>query len=552
MFCQEGPACGRELRTASEEGRCRVIEVSLERQSLNDISSEFFISRILNTTSENESEVSDTKWHHTCYSNFTHQGMLNRLRKKYEASKIAEPEFQTDDSEVLMAIFDKIQQGQGYQETQHPSWRSGNKHAINWEMCMFCQKMDGKNMRNVMTMGLSEKIISMAQQDLVMCVRLANISDLVAAEGKYHVQCWVTFQRKVDSSKSKSAASEQIEEFQEQGHFHCLDILCANILTGLNSGHVYDMGNIWVQFTKICANQGLQIPAKYVGRRQSFYDSIREMLGGKAGFIRPIDRKSHLLIYPTNKSDFAIAKQLESAINDDKENLEETDDLTLFPSQSNTVQELVHTALTIRKDLENTPGHSAAWGGIDQDHVAKVIPESLYIFLTVLLRGTDAIEQRSCTLDSNITGVAQDIVYLVSKKKKLTPKHVGLGLTLHQATRSEKLVELFHAADHTIGMDTIRRIDTTIASDILARYDKNGNVYIPNELVPYSPNRIVVASCDNIDVLEETIDGKNTFHCTQMMLWQRGPGHIRCERDAAKQINGAKTITKASLDRFHE
>lgn len=25
------------------------------------------------------------------------------------------------------------------------------------------------------------------------------------------------------------------------------------------------------------------------------------------------------------------------------------------------------------------------------------------------------------------------------------------------------------------------------------------------------------------DVLEETIDGKNTFHCTQMMLWQRGP-----------------------------
>ena len=67
----------------------------------------------------------------------------------------------------------------------------------------------------------------------------------------------------------------------------------------------------------------------------------------------------------------------------------------------------------------------------------------------------------------------------------LTPKHIGLGLTLHQATRSEKLVEMFHAARHTIGMDTIRRIDTTIASDILDRYEKN--VYMPYEIAPYSP-----------------------------------------------------------------
>ena len=105
----------------------------------------------------------------------------------------------------------------------------------------------------------------------------------------------------------------------------------------------------------------------------------------------------------------------------------------------------------------------------------------------------------------------------------MTPKHIGLGLTLHQAARSEKLVGLFHAAGHTIGIDTIRRVDTSIATDILNRYEENDNVYIPYEIAPYTPGRVVLASCDNIDVLEETIDGKNTFHCTQMMLWQRGP-----------------------------
>ena len=41
-------------------------------------------------------------------------------------------------------------------------------------------------------------------------------------------------------------------------------------------------------------------------------------------------------------------------------------------------------------------------------------------------------------------------------------------------------------------------------------------------MAPHTPGRVALASCENIDVLEETIDGKNTFHCTQMMLWQRG------------------------------
>ena len=83
-------------------------------------------------------------------------------------------------------------------------------------MCMFCQKSDSKNMRNVMTMGLSEKILSMTERDLVMRVRLSNISDLVASEGKYHIQCWVQFQRKVAKVKPGNA----------QKRDHCLDRLC--------------------------------------------------------------------------------------------------------------------------------------------------------------------------------------------------------------------------------------------------------------------------------------------------------------------------------------
>ena len=93
--------------------------------------------------------------------------------------------------------------------------------------------------------------------------------------------------------------------------------------------------------------------------------------------------------------------------------------------------------MSIRNDLENTPDYSAAWCGLDKEHVAKVIPQSLYTFLLVLFGGTDVFDEESSQLDDHITSIAQDICYLVSKKKKLTPKRIGLELTLHQATRSE-------------------------------------------------------------------------------------------------------------------
>ena len=62
-------------------------------------------------------------------------------------------------------------------------------------------------------------------------------------------------------------------------------------------------------------------------------------------------------------------------------------------------------------------------------------------------------------------------MYGVSNGRKLTPQHIGLGMALHQATRSTALFDLMHAANHTIGIDTVRRIDTSIAQSILQLLD---------------------------------------------------------------------------------
>ena len=48
---------------------------------------------------------------------------------------------------------------------------------------MFCQNSQLTNMHEVSTMTQ---------------VRMSNVSDLVASEGKYHLKCWVYFHRRMN------------------------------------------------------------------------------------------------------------------------------------------------------------------------------------------------------------------------------------------------------------------------------------------------------------------------------------------------------------------
>ena len=63
------------------------------------------------------------------------------------------------------------------------------------------------------------------------------------------------------------------------------------------------------------------------------------------------------------------------------------------------------------------------------------------------------------------------------------------------------------------------KLDTLLAKKTLDTMNKDGGV-IPQNLVK---NRFVHFSTDNIDINEHTLDGKRTFHATQIAAWQIGP-----------------------------
>ena len=139
---------------------------------------------------------------------------------------------------------------------------------------------------------------------------------------------------------------------------------------------------------------------------------------------------------------------------------------------------LYRVAVKVHHDVKSAPTHGCI-GNINQESVEDIIPRSLFILVSLLCMGSQEEENEADTgLKTRVLSICQDIVFVASRERKLTPKHLGLGLTLHQATRSKEFVQLLHSAGHSISYETVLRMDNSIAN-VLVRYKENGNVFEP-------------------------------------------------------------------------
>ena len=142
---------------------------------------------------------------------------------------------------------------------------------------------------------------------------------------------------------------------------------------------------------------------------------------------------------------------------------------------------MVHVALQIRGDMLLHPKLIGL--DISTDRAIDCIPDSLYMFLSLLLGGQRLLEnaERDCEKHENrrrliIINIAQDLMYTANGDKFLTPKHIGMASKLHQATRSKELVNMFHQAGHVVSYREVIKLDTALAKNTLQSMDSNGAV----------------------------------------------------------------------------
>ena len=131
---------------------------------------------------------------------------------------------------------------------------------------------------------------------------------------------------------------------------------------------------------------------------------------------------------------------------------------------------------------------------------------------------------------SRVLSIAQDLVYSVSGGKKWTPKHIGLASTLHQATRSKGLVRLFNKTGHCLSYEQVLQLDNSLAESTFKSLDETiGSVISPK----VGADNFVQYTSDNIDILDETLDGKTL---SMQPRWQ-------CGKDVKHQTNLSKTLS---------
>lgn len=105
-------------------------------------------------------------WHRQCYSDFTNREDIHRLQNRASSENLDKttPELPTAAS------------------------RRSSLNPVHWKKCIVCQT-DLKNvaLNQVQNFDTSDRILKNAMFDKEMGCRLAGISDLIAAEGKYHL-----------------------------------------------------------------------------------------------------------------------------------------------------------------------------------------------------------------------------------------------------------------------------------------------------------------------------------------------------------------------------
>lgn len=176
--------------------------------------------------------VHQIQWHRSCYSDFTHQKALDKLKSRVQPKSVTDKE-QTPST----STFSETQQEQKSLRSAHST--------MDWSKCAFCQTdIVGKAgvPTNVEIEHTSSKMLSLAQFDPTMCRRFAGVSDLMAAEGKYHLKCYVSFCRKYDKQYGEKNPSPEIICFR-------------NVMTELEKemekGHMFLLKTVWEHYSKL-------------------------------------------------------------------------------------------------------------------------------------------------------------------------------------------------------------------------------------------------------------------------------------------------------------
>lgn len=143
--------------------------------------------------------------------------------------------------------------------------------------------------------------------------------------------------------------------------------------------------DVWKRFCDLCELMNEDVPPSFKSRLSTFKQKLCESVGDIFYFYQPKNRDIHerqMLMIPT--------KRLHEMI--------QTEDEDMAPSSTHAnnvafeshIMTIVHSALICRKLLDEQPGYKGL--NVSKELARSVVPELLHLWLSVVSKGQDAID----------------------------------------------------------------------------------------------------------------------------------------------------------------
>lgn len=350
-----------------------------------------------------------------------------------------------------------------------------------------------------------------------------NGVDLLAAKAKYHRLCRVAYVNK------RNCESTVIESELHVQWVAALNLLFNEIDTEIIlKGCVVEISTLTAKMNQLLEEHGI-LESTSMCNNKKLKSLLTDHYGNKLAFQNPNDRRQSQLVYSGDMNvgeAVTSLKELNDSFNDSLLNDSFDSNASSIDVEGDDQAAILHrAALILRAELDATKGLEN-WppliGDISDENAETMISALVRDFLQLMLIGTVSPDSNnpSGSTQCRILSIAQDLLFVVSKGRKMTPKHIALGNAIHHLSRNKSLLTMVNRFGHCISHDQVMRINTAVANQLQVPPE---DITIPECI---QPNTFTQIAADNNDLLEETIDGKNTTHCTNMVVIQR-PEHIQ-------------------------
>ena len=271
---------------------------------------------------------------------------------------------------------------------------------------MFCLDATVKEkLFNAATFRKSKSILGASKYDPVIHIRLSGVSDLIAAEGKYHNSCYQRFSRR--ASKTQKSANE--------GSTVAMEWLMAELKDSARKAQVLDLSEVWIYYCELAQQANEEIPQSFHSRRSTFKDKLQSKIADIYDCVPLQAPERQVLLIPKEYANIPFSKLV----------YEEQEEPLHIPKYqaSEEFLEVMHVALKLHSDVLSHPEYKGFV--VNEEKMITSVPESLFVFLRLIFGGQDLLEedpdeddpycdhssQKEAKTQTRILSLAQDIVY---------------------------------------------------------------------------------------------------------------------------------------------